>query len=546
MLGFCCHLAGATGQWAAYTDATASAGIRFTHVSGARGNYLLPETLGAGGAFFDYDNDGRLDLYLVNSGDLENPASIHRSVLYRNIGDGVFADVTDSAGVGNAGRYGMGCAVGDYDNDGDSDLYVTNYGANVLYRNDRNGMFQDVTAQAGVGDALWSSSATFLDADRDGWLDLFVVNYVHYDATAPQPPCVESGIQTYCHPRHFDGAPDHLFRNNRDGTFTDVSVPAGIRDAGGAFHGKGLGVVAADFNNDGWTDIYVANDDTPNYLFMNQKDGTFVETGVLAGCAYSGDGIAQAGMGVDAGDYDGDGWMDIFVTNLSYETNTLYRNNRDGTFTDATYEARLGSESYLFVGFGTGFLDADNDGLLDLFVANGHILDNIEQMTDVLTYEERNQLFQNAGDGTFTETPPETGDCFRRERVSRGAVFGDYDNDGDTDIVVTNSNQPAELWRNDTGQARNWLRVRCEGTAGNRDGIGARVLLTVGGKTQAREVHAGASYLSSNDSRLLFGLGDRRTAERLEIRWLSGASQVFENVSANQELVIVEPADLSK
>ncbi len=525
-----------------FIDVTADSGIRFRHVNGAKGDYHLPETIGSGGAFFDYDIDGDLDLYLVNSGDLTGTDSdgTDTSILYRNNGDGTFTDVTDTAGVGNSGNYGMGAACGDYDNDGDSDLYVTNFGANVLYRNNGDGTFTIVTETAGVGDALWGTSATFFDYDRDSYLDLYVANYVLYSLDVPYRPCGVHGIRTHCHPKNFDGAPDRLYRNNGDGTFTDATQAAGFGGIGGPHSGKGLGVVAADFNNDGEPDVYVANDDTPNFLFYNNGDGTFTETGLLAGCAFSFDGVAQAGMGVDAGDFDGDGNLDIFVTNLSHETNALYRNNGDGTFSDIVYEANLGKESYLFVGFGTRFFDYDNDGYSDIFIANGHIIEAIAQVTDVLTYAQRNQLFHNNGDGTFTEVSFKSGPYFRREGVSRGAIFGDYDNDGDTDIVVTQSNQPAELLRNDGGNRRNWVRIKLVGTASNRDGIGARVTVTAGAKSQMQEVRTGLSYLSSNDPREIFGLGDHTRIDRLEIRWPSGIVQVLENLEVNREIVVVE------
>ncbi|MDE0185685.1 MAG: CRTAC1 family protein [Candidatus Poribacteria bacterium] len=525
-----------------FDDVTAESGIGFRHVNGAKGDYHLPETIGSGGAFFDYDTDGDLDLYLVNSGDLTGTDSdgTYTSVLYRNNGNGTFTDVTDAAGVGNSGNYGMGAACGDYDNDGDPDLYVTNFGANVLYQNNADGTFTDVTETAGVGDALWGTSATFFDYDRDSYLDLYVANYVLYSLDVPYRRCGVHGIRTHCHPKNFDGAPDRLYRNNGDGTFTDATQAAGFGGIGGPHSGKGLGVVTADFNNDGEPDVYVANDDTPNFLFYNNGDGTFTETGLLAGCAFSFDGVAQAGMGVDAGDFNGDGNLDIFVTNLSHETNALYRNNGDGTFSDIVYEANLGKESYLFVGFGTRFFDYDNDGYSDIFIANGHIIEAIAQVTDVLTYAQRNQLFHNNGDGTFTEVSFESGPYFRREGVSRGAIFGDYDNDGDTDIVVAQSNQPAELLRNEGGNRRNWVRIKLVGTASNRDGIGARVTVTAGSESQMQEVRTGLSYLSSNDPRVLFGLGDNTRIDRLEIRWPSGIVQALENLEVNREIVVVE------
>lgn len=532
----------AVGEQIQFIDATAEAGIQFLHRNGAKGDYHLPEQLGAGGAFFDYDNDGDLDLYLVNSGDLpdEGHESTVTSALYRNNGDGTFTDITSEAGADNKGNYGVGAACGDYDNDGDPDLYVTNFGANVLYRNNGDGSFTNVTETAGVGDPMWGSSATFLDYDRDGNLDLYVVNYLRYSLDVPHAPCEVDGIRILCHPKNFDGAPDQFYRNNGDGTFTNVTEAAGFKVAEGPHSGKGLGVVAADFNNDGEADIYVANDDTPNYLYYNNGDGTFTETGLLAGCAYSFNGVAQAGMGVDAGDYNGDGYLDIFVTNLSYETNALYQNNGDGTFSDVIYGAHLGDESFLFVGFGTRFFDYDNDGFLDIFIANGHIIDNIAQVTDILTYAQRNQLFHNNGDGTFREVSFSAGKYFHEQSVSRGAIFGDYDNDGDCDIVTTQVNQPAQLLRNEDGNQKNWLRVKLAGVISNRGGIGARVTLTAGTRFWVQEVRAGSSIMCSNDPRCHFGIGDNAIVDRLEIHWPSGIVQILENVTANQEIVVTE------
>lgn len=518
-----------------FTDVTDSAGIHFKHTDGAAGEFHLPETLGAGGAFLDYDNDGDLDLYLVNSA--------ARSMLYRNNDDGTFVDVTPSAGIDNQGSYGHGVACGDYDNDGYVDIYLTNFGANRLYHNNGDGTFTDVTDKSGTGDSRWSSSATFFDYNSDGYLDLYVVNYLNYKLDASYPSCFETPafgatkkVRGYCHPKHFEGAPDRLYRNNGDGTFTDVTEAANVRDPGGMFHGKGLGVVAADFDADGNSDLYVANDDTPNYLFYNKGDGTFAEIAILTGCAYSADGIAQAGMGVDAGDYNGDGFLDLFVTNFSYETNTLYRNNGDGTFTDVSYKAQLGEESYLSLGFGTGFFDADNDGHLDIFVANGHIFPTVEQTTDVLSYKQPNQLFWNQGDATFAEVRFDN-----RPAVSRGTLFGDYDNDGDTDLLVTQLNGTVTLLRNENQTANNWFRLKLIGTRSNRDGIGARITLTLGFESLTREVHTGSSYLSSNDPRVLLGVGEHNVVDKLEIRWQSGVVQILENLTVNQELVVTEP-----
>ena len=532
-----------------FVDVTEEAGIDFHHVNGAEGAFHLPETLGAGGAFFDADNDGFLDIYLVNSGYWDKTPSARQAVstLYRNNRDGTFTDITTTARVENSGNYGQGAACADYNNDGNVDLYVTNFGANVLYRNNGDGTFTDVTRSAGVGDPGWSSSACFLDYNTDGHLDLFVVNYLVYSLDVPYLPCGEDGTQTYCHPSLFEGAPDTLYRNNGDGTFTDVSQATGVGGIGGMFHGKGLGVVSADFNNDGAPDLYVANDDTRNDFFYNNGDGTFSEISLLAGCAYSFNGIAQAGMGVTVADYNADSWLDIFVTNLSYETNALYRNNGDGTFTDVIYEAHLGKESFLFVGFGTGFFDADNDGWQDIFIVNGHILDNIEDTHDVLTYRQPDQLFRNKGDGTFQEVSESAGAYFQRATVSRGALFGDYDNDGDVDTLVTHSNGPVTLLENKTETQSNWVSIKTVGMISNRDGIGTRITVTAGEHTQIQEVNPGASYLSSHDPRCHFGLGTNTAIDRLEVRWQSGVVQIFENLPANQGHTVSEfsntPAD---
>ena len=528
-----------------FVDVTEEAGIDFHHVNGAEGAFHLPETLGAGGAFFDADNDGFLDIYLVNSGSWDKPPSARQAVstLYRNNRDGTFTDITTAARVENRGNYGQGAACADYNNDGNVDLYVTNFGTNVLYRNNGDGTFTDVTMSAGVDDPGWSSSACFLDYNTDGHLDLFVVNYLVYSLDVPYLPCGEDGTQTYCHPSLFEGAPDTLYRNNGDGTFTDVSQAAGVGGIGGMFHGKGLGVVSADFNNDGAPDLYVANDDTRNDFFYNNGDGTFSEISLLAGCAYSFNGIAQAGMGVTVADYNADSWLDIFVTNLSYETNALYRNNGDGTFTDVIYEAHLGKESFLFVGFGTRFFDADNDGWQDIFIVNGHILDNIEDTHDVLTYRQPDQLFRNKGDGTFQEVSESAGAYFQRAAVSRGALFGDYDNDGDVDTLVTQSNGPATLLENKTETQSNWVSIKTVGMISNRDGIGTRITVTAGEHTQIQEVNPGASYLSSHDPRCHFGLGTNAAIDRLEVRWQSGVVQTFENLPANQVHTVSEFSD---
>lgn len=392
-----------------YVDVTEESGINFVHQTGSAGQFYLPETMGSGATFFDYDSDGDVDLYLVNSGHFDNSSEVVPNTLYRNDGDNQFTNVTRQAKIGHT-SYEMGAIAADYDNDGDTDLYVTNFGSNVLYRNNGDGTFSDVSQQARIDDARWSTSAAFLDYDLDGWLDLYVVNYLDYTLKTDKP-CKENGLRTYCHPRHFDGMDDVLYRNNRDGTFTDVTKISGVFSK---VEAKGLGVVTGDYNNDGWPDIYVANDDTPNFLYKNLGDGTFEDVGLWAGVGYSEEGVPEAGMGTDMGDYDNDGWFDIFVTNLSYEVNRLYRNNHDGTFTDVSYAARLAEQSLLKLAFGTRFLDFDNDGYLDLFVANGHLLPNIQEMTDTLRYAQTNQWFRNKGDGTYLDVSEKLGGCESR------------------------------------------------------------------------------------------------------------------------------------
>jgi hypothetical protein len=414
-----------------FTDQTQQAGIHFKHTNGASKEKYLPETMGSGGLFLDYNNDGHLDIYLVNSGTLSGTSQPHRhpnhaNVLYRNTGDGTFVDVTAEAGLQHNYGYGMGCLAADYDNDGDPDLYLTNFGRNQLYRNNGDGTFTDVTSHAGVGDGNWSVSASFGDFDLDGHLDLYVANYLDYQLETAHA-CFLQGVHIYCGPHEYPGARD-----------------------------------------------------------------------------------------------------------------TLYRNNGDGTFTDVIYEAHLGKESYLYVGFGTGYFDADNDGWLDLFIANGHIIDNIEDTHDILTYRQPDQLFRNNGDGTFQEISESAGGYFQRPTVSRGTLFGDYDNDGDIDMLVTENRGPVTLLRNETTTQNNWITIKTVGMISNRDGIGTRLTMTAGGRAQTQEVNPGASYMSSHDARCYFGLGTDTTVDRLEVRWQSGVVQVFEDLPANQEHVISE------
>ncbi len=522
-----------------FTDVTEAVGIHFRHVAGLSPQKHLIETMGSGAVLFDYDNDGDLDLYVVNSGYV--PGTGHdpvagRNTLYRNNGDGTFTDVTKISGTGDTG-YGMGATAADYDNDGDQDLYVANFGPNVLYRNNGDGTFTDATKKAGVGDSSWSVSCAFVDIDRDGDLDLYVVNYVEYDLS--MKPCLnnDKGILEYCHPRFFDGKSDVLYRNNGDGTFSDITQKAGVYNV---IEGKGLGVTVGDYDNDGWPDIYVANDTTRNFLYHNRGDGTFTDVGLPSGTGYNRNGLPEGSMGVDFGDYNNDGWLDIFVTNSSLETNTLYKNNGDGTFTDATEIARLAQPSYLMLAFGTKFFDFDNDGNLDLFVANGHLQPDIERLDDYNTYAQNDQLYQNNGDGTYTEIGAALGGYFSERYVGRGAAFGDYDNDGDMDVFIVNSNQRAVLLRNDGGNRNHWIRIEVVGTKSNRDGIGARVEVQYDGRRQMQEVHSGSSYASESDRRLLFGLGKAKKIQRIEVKWPSGSVQRLVDIDVDRSIKIVE------
>ena len=449
-----------------FTEQTQQAGIHFTHTNGASEYKYLPETMGAGGLFFDYDNDGHLDIYLVNSGTLSRDPQPQRqpdemNVLYRNNGDGTFIDVTAAAGLQHNQGYGMGCISADYDNDGDADLYLTNFGTNQLYRNNGDGTFTDVTSHAAVGDGNWSVSASFGDFNLDGHLDLYVVNYLDYQLETAHA-CFLEGVHIYCGPHEYPGIRDTLYRNNGDGTFTDVTARAGIRSTG-----KGLGTLFTDYNNDGYPDIFVANDAVPDFLYRNNRDGTFTEVAITAGVAYNSEGRSTASMGIASGDYDNDGVSDLFITNFSLEVNSLFRNDGDGLYTMHTFEVGLADPSFSQLGFGTEFLDADNNGTLDLFVANGHVWDNVSVITPSLSYQQRCQIFENTGFGQFRELSETAGAFFERPVVARGAATGDYNSDGAVDILVTSNGETPMLLRNDSqreGGKNNWVKIQLVGT----------------------------------------------------------------------------------
>jgi len=542
-----------------FTEVTQKAGIHFQHTDGRSGKRYFVETLGAGAAWFDYDRDGDIDLYLVNGAELPgmsadtspNPSFVRRgtlpptNALYRNNGDGTFTDVTVHAGVGDE-RYGFGCCVGDYDNDGFSDLYVTNLGQNRLYHNNGDGTFTDATTIAGVGDERWGTSAAFADYDKDGNLDLFVVNYVKYELE-DNPVCHRGELRVYCPPSDFEGEPDMLYRNNGDGTFTDVTKEAGLSTE---TPGKGLGAVWGDYDNDGYPDLFVANDTTADMLYRNRGDGTFMDIALFVGVALGAKGVPLGGMGVNFGDYDNDDWLDVVVTNFQDDPNHLFHNDTDGTFSDATYAAKFGGESLPYVGWGVDFVDVDNDGYQDLFVANGHIYDNAEAINKGInassTYAQRNHLFINRRDGTFSQASAPSDDGLSLNKVSRGAAFGDYDNDGDLDIFITNSNDKPDLLRNEDAHSNHWLTIETVGTQSNRDGIGTRVKIVTDSVSQIREVKSGSSYLSQSDMRLHFGLGEASVATLVEIQWPSGLIERFENVQADRFLRAVEGNGLAE
>jgi hypothetical protein len=528
------------GGFVGFEDATAAAGLVFTHVNGASGRKFMLETLGAGVCVFDYDGDGLQDVFFVQSGVLPGfaAAAPPRAALFRNLGGGRFEEVTGRAGLaGPADRYGFGCAAADVDGDGDRDLYVTFYGPNVLYRNNGDGTFTDVTDRARVGNPLWSTSAAFADYDGDGDLDLYVANYVDFDLRNDLY-CGENrpGWRTVCHPRNFDSQPDVLYRNRGDGTFEDVTRAAGILDT----TGKGLGLVWGDLDDDGHEDLYVANDDTPNFLWRNRGNGTFEEIGDLSGTALSEDGVPQAGMGTDMADYDNDGRLDLFVTNLSEESNELYRNDGGLMFSNRTFPSGLGAPSILDLGFGTFFFDADHDGRLDLFVANGHIIDNIHLYSDTVTFEQPARLFRNLGDGRFDLPPVPPGSPLARPRVGRGAVPFDYDDDGDLDVLMTQNGGPAVLLRHTGSPGRHWAAVLLAGTPPNTDAIGARVTLVAGGRSQVRHARTAMSYLSQGDGRLHFGLGEATRVDRIVVRWPGrrGFTEEFADLPADRVLTL--------
>lgn len=522
--------------------------LAFSQANSATSRKYLPETMGGGVALLDYDNDGRLDIFFVNGARIDDPmprggrpdksAPKYWNRLYHQNPDGTFTDVTEKAGLTGMpqNRYGMGVAVGDYDNDGFEDIYVTAYGGNTLYHNNGDGTFTDVTAKAGVEAAGWSTSAGFFDYDNDGKLDLFVARYLDWSFDDDHF-CGEHkpGGRSYCHPDNFRGITNILYHNNGDGTFTDVSRKAGIANP----EGKSLGVAFADFDGDGWSDIYVANDSVQCFLYRNNRDGTFTDVSLTAGVGFNEDGKTFAGMGVDFSDFDNDGLPDIVVTDLSDQRYLLFRNNGDGTFTDITNASGLGGATLKYSGWSVRLADLDNDGWKDLFVAQGHVMDNIEVTSPNLKYLQPPLLLGNVR-GHFTGL--EAGPALKAPWAGRGAAFGDIDNDGALDIVVTNIGQKAYMLHNEGGNRNGWIGVRARGRKSNRDGIGARVkVVSASGLTQYYTINTAAGYLSASDKRLIVGLGADKLARTVEIRWPSGALQRFENVAAGERIEAAEP-----
>jgi hypothetical protein len=528
-----------------FVDVASEAGIRFRQVSGSPEKNYIFEAKGGGLCLLDYDGDGLLDIFFVQGNTLEDirKGRSHGNALYRANGDGTYTDVTAKAGVYGRG-WGMGCTVGDVDNDGEPDVYVLGINGNTLYRNTGDGRFEDATEKAGLRGGRWSTSAAFLDSDRDGDLDLYVANNIEVDVYAqplsfPGPDCNYRGTRVMCGPRGLPGALDAFYRNDGDGTFTDATVEAGLLEKAPPRYG--LGVAVGDVDNDGWPDIYVADDSTPSYLYLNKKDGTFEDVALLAGVAVSDDGMEQAGMGVDLGDYDGDGWLDIVKSNFAFENSNLYHNDRNGDFTDESLKtAGIGLATRPLVTWGTKFLDYDNDGWPDIVVAAGHVYPHlIRNPVAGEHYDQPRLLFRNLGDGRFADVSAESGPGIRQERSSRGLATGDLDNDGDVDLAVVNIDSTHSILRNEGGNAKNWLIVTLRGTASNRMGLGARVTIHAGGLRQIREATTSGSIFSASDSRVHFGLGTATRAD-VEVRWPSGRIQTLKDVPANEVLEVVE------
>ena len=518
-----------------FTDITAAAGIRFTHNSGRAGKKYLPETLGSGAALFDADGDGWLDVLLINSRDWQSKGRKSLPALYHNNHNGTFTDVTKGSGL-DAELYGLGVAVADYDNDGREDVYVTALEGDRLYHNEGHGKFKDVTASSGIRNASFGTSAAWLDYDRDGKADLFVANYVQWSTDKDLWCSLDGASKSYCTPESYKGTSSKLFHNLGNGKFEDVSQKAGVGDP----TSKSLGVAVLDVNGDGWPDLFVANDTQPNKLYVNQKNGTFIEQGLQAGVAFGEDGVARGAMGVDAADYDRSGRQHLLVGNFSNEMLALYHNEGNGVFVDEAPASAVGRESLLTLTFGVFFFDYDLDGLPDIFAANGHIEEEIGRVQPRVQYRQAPLVFRNLGGGKFAPVAAKLGPDFAKPMVARGAVYGDIDHDGDLDVLVTTNGGAPHLYRNDGGNRNHWLSVRTVGTKSTRDGLGAVVRVTSAAGKQWGMVRSGSSYCSQSDLALTFGLGRDTKVAAVEVEWPSGTKQRFTDLAADRLLVIDE------
>jgi len=521
-----------------FTDVTEAAGINFLHFNGAYGQKLFPEIMGSGAAWLDADGDGLLDLLLINSAALPgdpNPTP-HYNQFYRNLGAGKFEDQTERSGL-RGGGYGMGVAVGDIDGDGRPDVFVTNLGKNRLYRNRGEGVFEDITDRAGVGQAGYGSSAVFFDYDLDGDLDLYACNYVQLPNPISEIACrnASGGLQ-YCDVHLYEGMPSRLYRNNGKGTFADVSKASGIASK----RGRSLAVTVGDVDDDGWPDVLVANDENPNFLWSNNRDGTFREAGAEMGLAYDQRGETIAGMGLDFGDADRDGQLDVYESGFQSEQNILFHREAPGLFVDRTNAFGIGEISRSYLSFGLGFFDYDLDGWSDLFVANGHVIDNIQEVNAEILYEQNPLLLRNTGGSGFELATPALGAYGKQFRVGRGVAFADFDNDGDTDLIITNNHQQPVLLRNDAPRSNHWITVRCVRSDGKREALGARITVEAGGTRWVDEVRAGFSYLCSNDPRVNVGLGAASRIDKITVQWPGGGKEEFTGVTPDKQVTLVE------